>query len=706
MISNETLQRFQARFGWFWYNDEEIWRDSQAELDEKMRRFAQQGLTHAITFSSTHFRWSFRPYWPQINDCLRKIIIAAHKVRVKVIEHHSAILKHFPDTPERLADFQHTLQLRKSSLTAWPGLLDYLVRPANEETAWCQINGATGEPVTPYAAHANCCNNPDFQREYLQYLSTVYACGVDGIMTDDVQFFGLGQACACPVCRKLFQEKFAYELPESGESWQNWHGNMRDPVFLAWLKFRFESVLSFHQLVHEHYTRLGLNLLRPNYSSSILNSNMTALALEKLPALDWVFQECCFSSVIRYSWPEFLHEQMQRALCGRTREIPHKMMFYADTPDHLLFSWGLSRLAGALFSNTPEGGNATEEHSLRAFEQEFEENFTASCPAPSVGFLDSYDNRCLAASYNASRLKFWMQSCWLRNIPIILLDIRYPETWAVPVLVVNELFVLSDEDVANLKQYAAAGACLVVSGLSGAQKEDGSLRSDGELSCLWPCSEPDNPDNWTVQAYGKGRICRTGFSFGYPGSLEDKRRLFVDYALRFRYDSLIDLAKIKKEFTSLWVDRKHRDIPANGLLPWQKYHDGVSARAEVFTLLEGLCGDALTLRTANFPELVLAVPYINHNGSGMSIQILNAAGTLEKKSGDLGNHQDPIPFPEWKGDDGWLETILPHTLPKVQTVEWISLNRRQNLQWQQKNDKISIIIPAGLLRDYVMIRIA
>lgn len=381
------------------------------------------------------------------------------------------------------------------------------------------------------------------------------------------------------------------------------------------------------------------------------------------------------------------------------------MMFYANTPDQLLFSWGLSRLAGTLFSNTPEGENATEEYSLRSFEQEFEENFTASRPSPSVGFLDSYDNRCLAASYDASRLKFWLQSCWLQNIPLILLDIKQPETWAVPVLVINELFVLSDEDIENLKQYAARGGCLLVSGLSGAQKEDGSLRSDAELARLWPCPETDDPENWTVQPFGKGHICRIGFGFGYPGSLEDKRQLFVDYPLRFRYDSLIDLAKIKKEFTSLWVDRKHQEVPRKGLLPWQKYQEGAIARKQVFTLLKELCGEALTLRTENFPELVLAVPFMNHNGTGMSIQILNAAGTLEKPSGDLSNHQDPIPFPEWNGDDGRLETSFPQTLPQVKTVEWISLDRRQNLQWQQKNDKISIIIPAGLLRDYVMIRI-
>ena len=49
------------------------------------------------------------------------------------------------------------------------------------------------------------------------------------------------------------------------------------------------------------------------------DASPTTYALETLPDLDWVFQENCFSSIIRYSWPSWAVEAPHRYAVGRRR---------------------------------------------------------------------------------------------------------------------------------------------------------------------------------------------------------------------------------------------------------------------------------------------------------------------------------------------------------------------------------------------------
>ena len=105
MVRAAAENPWRARYAWFWYNSEEIWHFSQADMDAKVKRYADQGFTHLITFSCTHFRWTFQPWWKEINECLRKIVVSAHRYGLKVIEHHSSNLTYFPRTENDLRQF-------------------------------------------------------------------------------------------------------------------------------------------------------------------------------------------------------------------------------------------------------------------------------------------------------------------------------------------------------------------------------------------------------------------------------------------------------------------------------------------------------------------------------------------------------------------------------------------------------------------------
>ncbi|MCK5118140.1 MAG: hypothetical protein KAQ78_01080, partial [Candidatus Latescibacteria bacterium] len=59
---------WDTRFGFFWYNDHEIFHATQDDLNRQAEAFAATGINHVITFSCTHFRWSFRRRWDVITE--------------------------------------------------------------------------------------------------------------------------------------------------------------------------------------------------------------------------------------------------------------------------------------------------------------------------------------------------------------------------------------------------------------------------------------------------------------------------------------------------------------------------------------------------------------------------------------------------------------------------------------------------------------
>ena len=687
-MTSETLSpiRYTDRFAWFWYNDEEIFSDTQADIDAKMKALHDQGITHVITFSFTHFRWSFRPWWPLINECLKRVCIAAHRFGIQVVEHHSSHLDSFLEEGEHTSDgFAREFTLRHGVIEHFDGLLDFLRRHDPVEAARWQINGQLGKPVTPYNAHAHCFNNEDYVRDYLAYLETVYATGVDGIMTDDVQYFGLGMACSCPTCRALFRKQTGLELPPDGdeEGWAKWTGNIRNPGFGAWMRFRHESVLNFHRRVAEHYHRLGLNLLRPNYTSGALGgNNLTAYAVDDLPELHVIFQECCYSSIIRYGFISYLDEQQHRAALGRKRNIPHMMMFYADDDNHLHFAWGVARLAGAMFTNTPEGGNAPDETRLRQFEIQYGENLFGLEPAAQVGFFDSRDNCDFGPCRSISRMRLWMQACRFANIQHVIVDSKHPETWTMPVICINEVGMLTDSEIGDLNRWMEQGGTLIVSGQCGVLDENMKERPLSEREWLETASL--EADEIRIESRGKGRLVRVGHGFGYPGDSEETKALFIDNPDRFDFRANLRYHARAKHIVDSIDDRKN----PSAARPGERYRCGIEARAAVALLLGELLGQA-PVRIEGLPEGVLYSVFRTKEG-GYAVHLLNACGCYDIAPDAVPSHADPVPFPTLSGK----ATLHVPGLDGF-SARWMTLEGEQTLPAAE--------IDLSLLKEYALL---
>ena len=514
-----------TRFAFFWYNDQEIFHDTAADLARKAEAFADVGINHVITFSCTHFRWSFRRHWDLLTDTLARVVTACHAVGIRVTEHHSSHLTHNPvdAAGERL--LEERLRIRGSSLESWPHLReDCDADPVIDGvplSSWRQIDGRTGRWARSaypgrydYQGWTFCFNNLHYRRAYLAYLAKLYATGIDGIMTDDVEWFGAGHACACAICRALFREQSGHDLPESGPAWERWHGDHGDPAYVAWLRFRTSSTTAFHQAVKDHYTRLGIRPLRPNYSERVLHRDPHGVSLEDLPDLDWIFKENDYSTIVRYSWCGWAIEAAHRYAVGRWRDIPPMSMFYPDRPDSVRFCWGLAMSWGHLYLATPEGESLDHtEKRLRRFEVVHPELLRRVQRVASLGFYDSRATRQLyehAEERSLAGLIAWAQACYRRNVPF---DLFQPEELSrLPryrVVVLNEAVFLSDAELEALRRFVQAGGTLVWTGATGSNDETGAGRDAAVLGRFWGIDSfaavPDGAPPVTTRI-GAGRL--------------------------------------------------------------------------------------------------------------------------------------------------------------------------------------------------------
>ena len=364
--NEEARKLWNDKFTFFWYNEKEIFQWSQKDFDLQAEKMRSAGITRAMTFSVTHFRWSYLPWKKQILAALEKLCTACHKAGIKVIEHHSSHLNYRPANEKQWENLRNYFSLHESTFEGFgdiPGslLADPLVDGVPFSSLF-QIDGRTGKPAdTGYMGNALCFNNPHYRKAYFAYLAEVAATGVDAILADDVQYFGDGNACTCSYCRERFKAETGIELP-SPEKWHEFADHYELPEFVEWRRFRSRSTQRFQRDLTEHYISLGISPWRTNYRSTLLGHDPTANTFtNSLDCWEHVFQENMFSGVIKLNWPLWACEAALQYSFGRRKNAPSMSLFYPGRSDQYYFAWALSESWGQLPFLCPEGTNLLEE---------------------------------------------------------------------------------------------------------------------------------------------------------------------------------------------------------------------------------------------------------------------------------------------------------------------------------------------------------
>lgn len=491
---NIIKKPWQSRYGWIWYNAKEIFEYTQKDMDDYVKQYADQGINILIGFSCTHFRFTFYNYWKEINACIEKIVKACHKYDILYVEHHSCHLTFNPKLKEDFEYINNMFTKRYSKLSNFAKIIldtekDFQIDGQNV-SSFHQISGKTGTyGTTMYHGYAMCFNNPDYKRIYLDYLKSLYEIGIDGIMTDDVQYFGndgMGwsefNACTCIHCRKLFKQKYGYEIPLPSD-WKSFYWNFENKVFVAWKRFKDESTLNFVYEVEEHYKNLGYNQFRPNYISSILPTNKTAYPFEKCSEVwDCVFQENCNSNIIKESYLCHGLEAIHRYHLARLNKVPSMSMYYPSTQDNLYFSWALTKSWGQLYTaciyETKEG-KMSEKH-LRDFERRHIASYTNPKKITDLAFLLSSDTRDYSNGCETHQVNFlrWLEASYLSGIStdMIFEDAKMNEFKKHKVIVCAHTVMLSDSVLNKLRKYIKEGGHLITIGEFAKYKPDGTIR--------------------------------------------------------------------------------------------------------------------------------------------------------------------------------------------------------------------------------------
>ena len=683
----------------FWYNDEEIFRWKQGDFNRRAERFRSQGITHVDCKSCTHFRWSFHKWWDLIADVLARIVEACHAVDIKVIEHHSATATLNPADEKEEQWMQGVLSRHHSSVESWPGLRqscdeDPLIQGVRM-SSMRQVDGRTGQWArSNYRGWVMCPTNPDFRRLYLAYLETLYALGIDGIMTDEFQLFGRGHACACQHCRELFHEWTGCEMPVP-EQWESWHGDYSDASFLAWLDFRVTSIEDAHHAVKKHYDGLGLKLFRPNYHSVRFFVDTTVGCLENCPDLDVVSLECTYPHIIRYTWPFWAVETAQRFATGRRRGIPAGAISYPDRPDTILFMWALSKSWGALFLTSGTGEEEESEENrerfgrVRGWEKKHAHLFRRPEKICRLGF---YDSRKTAHLYEHARLRSlksiraWLHACCRTNVPFDVFaeeevgDIR--DRYRVVVL--NEVALLSDEEIRAFKDFASNGGTLVWIGMTGSKDAKGCDR-DGALlaAALGLPNFASAADGMPSQTYAKD-----------SGSL-----------VTLACDTGLGADPILGYVTDRWTEQ-------DASVPF-KEESGQQRRAfaEISAFLRDRLGHNIGLTVENVPHDLLVTAFRLPDTGDVVVHIVNAVGVFDVSPGTPVSHADRIPFPGLEGKEPIAVSLLVPLASATQgelTCDYHDPMRGgvTRLECRHSGGQVRVDVPSELIREYGLLHIS
>ncbi len=366
-LPEEARWVWNARWSSYWYGDRELFESSAADFNRKASALRRAGINAVITFGGFHFRWNFIAEWPQLIKTLKLICKSCHQHGIRVVEHHSAILQSFPIGAREWADVgkyfnngvtdaspvemkRHPLVLRMLET----GDYEFSgVKLSNMR----QIDPRTGSYArTAYQGWALCYNNPDWQRIYFEHLEKLYACGIDGIMTDDIGFWPSGYGCGCLHCRRLFEEETGCRMPPNGQDDSDYYGNFTNAVYRRWLDWRIGQQRKHQERLFAHFRSRGYELARPIYSSSDTNSYRPVGVGSSLSAMDGlfstIFTEVNANDLQAHCWLRIGAEASQRSALARRNAAPAMCLFYPNNKVENEFCWGMTKLWGQNYWGT------------------------------------------------------------------------------------------------------------------------------------------------------------------------------------------------------------------------------------------------------------------------------------------------------------------------------------------------------------------
>ena len=455
------------------------WTDE--DFDQLAKTFADHGVTHAMTFNSTHYLWNYYRGFDKMAETVEKLCRAFHKYGIYVIEHHSATImySYLPGEPRNNPSYWPTYEADMDLNTDCHGV------PVG---SLFQVSARTGKPMFTnlYHNYATCMNNPDFRRIYFDYLEKLYNAGLDGILADDLWFVE-PETCACVHCRRLFKEQSGFDLP-TGDDWDKIMADQDSEIYTAWQDFRYSSIVDFADAVGDDAVKRGhTKLLYPHYCAAGVSwKHIVPVTLDDYHYLDWTFQEA-FGGALRYSYPEYLVEAQHRSMVGRWHQAPPMSLGCPATQKQREFFWMLCLYAGHIYMPDDRDNQTFPEQPMRDFEKPNYDIIAGFSPFARVAIYDSGKNRQLDRRYSTLSGAI-AQTMIFGNQPFIYVgrpDFNLGSLKKCELLIVPEVRFMHDDEISAIKSFAENGGHVLWLGESGSRTyENYGYRSPEEVAAL------------------------------------------------------------------------------------------------------------------------------------------------------------------------------------------------------------------------------
>ena len=209
-----------------------------------------------------------------------------------------------------------------------------------------------------------CFNNVEARTAYFKRVADLTReTGVDGWMIDEVEWLPDWFACGCKTCRELFAKETGYKLPDGEKS--PVHGNMTDPVWRAWIKWRMGCTGKFFRDLREYMDEQGMPDLAYTCCHAGTAATWSAQAwgideFELADGMNFCFYEAFIGNgAPYYSWKGHVSElDLYGAVArNKTPGMPVLALFYPRTQAESRFVTALMVWSGArpwiTYENTP-----------------------------------------------------------------------------------------------------------------------------------------------------------------------------------------------------------------------------------------------------------------------------------------------------------------------------------------------------------------
>lgn len=496
---------WEERFGWYHYDGRAVFDFTDEDLDKAAKLYSDNGVTAVILFGA-HFRFSFIAYWSSIEDFIARFTCVFHEYGIKVIEHHSTHLTYKPVDPDTFWKQNLAPGTQFSTYPDFRKNCESCLTPEGvHPDEFAQIDGSTGEPCLSsyihtegkdvhwifkhYNGNAHCFNHPAFEEAYWGHVRRIIEkAHIDGIMNDDVQWFGGGNACACEYCRAKFKRETGYDLPDK-EHWADFFEHYERPVYVAWKKFKKKQSGDFHFRMDERYRSIGFRPMRPAYCAEVLPFDTTCYGFEPAQKLwDFIFQECC--GIIKDSFVCFAGEAIHRYAMARRNGKPPMALLYPQTEGSAYAAWALCRSWGQLYTGTSGDPNSTFDRPMRAFEKQHSEYYRDPVKRADCAFLFSpetrdYSDKDAPQKYMKPFMAY-LESAYVSGICCdMVFGTDDPDTLSsFPVIILPYVYSISDEEAEKLRLYVQNGGKLIVIGEFAGRDENVRERSIEEKTRL------------------------------------------------------------------------------------------------------------------------------------------------------------------------------------------------------------------------------